>query len=68
MMGCRMDWGLLAMALCLVAVIEGMTLALAPHRIREAAAWLARLDDRTLRTLGAAVMLLGALFLWLLKH
>jgi uncharacterized protein len=63
-----MDWGLLAMALCLVAIIEGMTLALMPRRLREAAAMLARLDDRTLRTLGTLAMLAGAFFLWLLKN
>ena len=63
-----MDWGLLAMALCLVASIEGMTLALAPGRIRDVAAMLARLDDRTLRTVGTVAMLAGAFFLWLLKN
>ena len=63
-----MNWGLLAMALCLVAIIEGMTLALAPSRIRDVAAMLARLDDRTLRTVGTVAMLAGAFFLWLLKN
>jgi uncharacterized protein len=63
-----MDWGLLAMALCLVAIIEGMTLALLPRRLREVAAMLARLDDRTLRTMGTLAMLAGAFFLWLLQN
>ncbi|MFN3714783.1 MAG: DUF2065 domain-containing protein [Alcanivoracaceae bacterium] len=63
-----MDWGLLAMALCLVAIIEGMTLALMPRRLREVAAMLARLDDRALRTMGTMAMLAGAFFLWLLKN
>lgn len=62
-----MDWDLLLKALCLVAVIEGTTLALMPRRVRDAAALMARLDDRSLRSIGLAVMLAGALFLWLLK-
>ena len=63
-----MDWGLLLKALCLVAVIEGMTLTLAPRRLREVVAMLARLDDRTLRTLGSVAMIAGAFFLWLLTN
>lgn len=61
------DWGVLLKALCLVAVIEGSTLALMPHRVRDAATLMARLDDRSLRSIGIAAMLAGALFLWLMK-
>lgn len=62
-----MDWMLLAKALCLVLVIEGIPLFLAPSRLREAAALLARLSDRNLRMIGLAAMLTGVLLLSLLR-
>ena len=55
-----MDWLLLFKALCLVLVIEGIVLFAAPRRLRDVAQHLARLDDRTLRMAGFAVMLVGA--------
>lgn len=62
-----MDWLLLGSALCLVLVIEGIALFLAPQRLREAAALLARLDDRSLRVIGLIAMLTGAGLLMLLR-
>ena len=60
------DWILLGKALCLVAIIEGMAYALGPRRMRSAAAMIIQLDDRALRGLGLAAMVVGALFLLLL--
>ncbi|WP_414430298.1 DUF2065 family protein [Alcanivorax sp. IL3] len=42
-----MDLGLLIKALCLVLVIEGIPLFLAPNRAREAALQVARMPGRT---------------------
>jgi len=60
------DWILLGKALCLVAIIEGLAYALGPRRMRSAAAVIIQLDDRTLRSLGIAAMVIGALFLLML--
>ena len=40
----QVDWILLGKALCLVLVIEGLVLALAPQRLRAAAALVLQLD------------------------
>ena len=60
------DWILLGKALCLVAILEGLAYAVGPRRMRNAAAIIIQLDDRTLRSLGLAAMVIGALFLLLL--
>ena len=62
-----MDWALLAKALCLVLVIEGIPLFLAPHRMRETAATVARMSDSVLRTTGLVAMVSGAGLLVLLS-
>ena len=62
-----MDWLLLFKALCLVMVIEGIPLFLAPGRVREAASIVSRMDDRTLRLLGFFAMFTGAGILTLLS-
>lgn len=62
-----MDLGLLIKALCLVLVIEGIPLFLAPNRAREAALQVARMPGRTLRILGLALMVLGAGLLLLMR-
>ncbi|MGI9573171.1 DUF2065 domain-containing protein [Alloalcanivorax xenomutans] len=62
-----MDWILLIKALCLVLVIEGLPLALAPERMRRAALELARLDGRILRFCGLVAMAVGAGILLLLR-
>ena len=61
-----MDWALVAKALCLVLVIEGIPLFLAPRRMREAAITLARMSDNALRIAGLTAMLAGAGLLALL--
>ncbi|WP_281502123.1 DUF2065 domain-containing protein [Alcanivorax sp. S6407] len=55
-----MDFSLLIKALCLVLVIEGIPLFLAPERARAAALQVAGMPGRTLRILGLVLMLLGA--------
>jgi len=61
----QVDWILLGKALCLVLVIKGLVLALAPQRLRAAAALVLQLDNRALRGIGMASMLLGAALLLL---
>ena len=62
----QLDWVLLGKALCLVAVIEGLMFALAPQHMRNAAALVLQLNDRSLRSLGLISMLIGAACLLLL--
>ncbi|MBB5015636.1 DUF2065 domain-containing protein [Rehaibacterium terrae] len=50
-------------ALCLVLVIEGLFLFVAPQTWKQAAAQLIRTHDRTLRTGGAVMIVLGLLAL-----
>ena len=63
-----MDWTLLLKALCLVLVVEGIPLFLAPQRMRAAAAMLLQMNDRSLRIIGLCSMLLGALLIYILAH
>lgn len=62
----QVDWLLLGKAVCLVAVIEGLVLALAPQRIRTAAAMILQQNERNLRFLGLISMLIGAACLMIL--
>ncbi len=62
-----MDATVLITALCLVLVIEGIPLFLAPARMRSAARLLASLDSRVLRIIGLAAMLVGAGLLLLIR-
>ena len=62
-----MDWLLLAKALCLVMVIEGIPLFLAPQRAREAAQMVSQMSSRALRMIGLAAMLSGVLLLSMLS-
>lgn len=63
-----MDWTLLLQALCLVLVVEGIPLFLAPQRMRAAAALLLQMNDRTLRIIGLVSMLLGAGLIFILAR
>ena len=54
-------------ALCLVLVIEGIPLFLAPDGLRRAARELSGLDSRVLRIIGLVAMLLGAGLLLLIR-
>jgi uncharacterized protein len=58
----------LVSALCLVAVLEGLLLFVAPASWKRAAAQLLVLPDRNLRTIGAVVLVAGVLSLWMLRQ
>jgi len=55
-------------ALCLVAVIEGLFLFVAPGAWRRAAEQLRALDDRQLRIFGGVVLGVGIAALWLVRR
>ena len=55
-------------ALCLVAVLEGLFLFIAPGGWKRAAEQLQALPERKLRTLGAIVLMLGVASLWLVRQ
>ena len=55
-------------ALCLVAVLEGLFLFIAPGGWKQAAAQLGALPDRSLRAVGAVVIGLGVISLWLVRQ
>jgi len=59
--------GDLMLGLGLVAVIEGLVLALAPLRFEEILAWLARLDIGTRRLLGLGFVAFGVALVWLAR-
>lgn len=57
-------WRDLAVAMCLVLVLEGIVPFLYPKRWRDMALTLAGVDDRTMRLVGLASMLAGTLLLY----
>lgn len=60
-------WNELAIALCLVLVIEGIMPFLYPRRWRALAMTLAEVPDSTMRITGLASMLVGTLLLYLIR-
>jgi len=54
-------------AIGLVLVVEGLVLALAPLRLNEVLALLARLPIGTRRTMGLVACALGVILLWFAK-
>ena len=60
-------WNELAVALCLVLIIEGVIPFLAPGRWRKLAVTMADVDDRVVRGLGLASMLAGTCLLYLVR-
>lgn len=60
-------WHELLRALALVMVIEGLMPFLAPNRFRAALLRLLAMDERALRTVGFALMLIGLLALQALR-
>lgn len=60
-------WNELAVALCLVLIIEGVIPFLAPGRWRRLAVTMADVDDRVVRGLGLASMLAGTCLLYLVR-
>jgi uncharacterized protein YjeT (DUF2065 family) len=60
-------WNELAIALCLVLVIEGIMPFLYPRRWRALAMTLADVSDSTMRVAGLVSMLTGTLLLYLIR-
>lgn len=54
-------------ALCLVAVIEGLFLFVAPGSWKRAAEQLLAMPDRNVRTIGGVVVIAGLLALYLVR-
>ena len=54
-------------ALALVLVIEGMFMALFPHRLRQVLALLDEMSPDLLRLGGLTAAAVGVLFVWLLR-
>ena len=61
-------WHELAIALCLVLVIEGIIPFLYPRRWKELVSMLADVDDRTMRFVGLTSMLIGTALLYLINN
>jgi len=59
--------GELIRALCLVAVLEGLFLFVAPNGWKRAAEQLQALPDRHLRIVGGVVVTIGVVSLWVLR-
>ena len=60
-------WKELAIAFCLVLVIEGIMPFLYPSRWRALALSLADVPDRTMRVVGLVSMLTGTLLLYVIR-
>ncbi len=54
-------------ALALVLVIEGLFLALFPHRLRQIVVMMEQMSPEALRLGGLAAAALGVLLVWLLR-
>ncbi len=54
-------------ALALVLVIEGLFLALFPHRLRQIVVMMEQMAPEALRLGGLAAVTLGVLLVWLLR-
>lgn len=57
----------LAIAACLVLVLEGIMPFVAPQRWRKLIEYVARIDDRNLRIMGLVCMLVGVVLLYLIN-
>ena len=55
-------------ALCLVAVLEGLFLLVAPQAWKRMALQLLNLPAAQLRSCGGVVLLIGLVLLWWLRH
>lgn len=61
-------WSDLWVALALLLVLEGVLPALSPRNYRKAMLSVVQLDDRSLRTTGLVLMVVGAILVYWLKH
>ena len=55
---------LILLALGLVLVVEGLAFALAPSRLEEIVALIARMPLETRRAIGLAMLAIGVILLW----
>ena len=62
-----MLWHELGVALCLVLVIEGIMPFVNPDGVRRMFMMAAQLDNNVLRTVGFSSMLIGLLFLYIVR-
>jgi uncharacterized protein YjeT (DUF2065 family) len=62
-----MLWKELAVALCMVLVIEGILPFLSPRRWRRVAEMAGRVDDQTVRVLGLSSMVIGTTLLYFVR-
>lgn len=60
-------WRELGIAISLMLVLEGIIPFLQPARWRKMVAWLATIDDRTMRLLGFTSMLTGTILLYIIN-
>ena len=60
-------WKQLAVALCMVLIIEGILPFLSPRRWRSFAAMALRVDDQSVRILGLASMIVGTTLLYFVR-
>jgi len=60
-------WHELVVATCLMLVLEGIMPFVAPQRWRKLIEYAARTDDRSMRMIGLACMLVGVLLLYLVN-
>jgi uncharacterized protein YjeT (DUF2065 family) len=60
-------WKELAVALCMVLVIEGILPFLSPRRWRSVAELARQVDDATVRMLGFTSMVIGTTLLYLVR-
>lgn len=60
-------WHELLVATCLMLVLEGIMPFVAPQRWRKLIEYAARTDDRSMRMMGLACMLVGVVLLYLIN-
>lgn len=60
-------WHEIAVAVCLMMVIEGIIPFLAPQRWRKMVQYLAEIDDRNMRMMGLSSMLIGTVMLYIIN-
>jgi len=60
-------WHELVVAACLMLVLEGIMPFAAPQRWRKLIEYAARTDDRSMRIMGLACMLVGVVVLYLIN-
>jgi len=60
-------WHEMLVAACLMLVLEGIMPFVAPQRWRKLIEYAARTDDRSMRMMGLACMLVGVVLLYLIN-